>query len=167
MLQSPIQNVDKMYLLKNFLEDRKQYAESERLWAETWSAAIKRLGQQRRWKVPWFEPKFGNGEPMADGNPIFTAVDRSRRITVRIIQMPPDTERETDFVFWTDTFGKGDPEELDELVIACVLSDDTLAQATDLMTKWAKNGTLEDSVRPATAHRKTRPTATRRRASRA
>lgn len=156
-----------MYLLKHFLENREEYAEAEKLWTQTWLKLIKRVGQQKRWKVPWFEPKFGNGTPMANGNPIFTAVDRSRRITVRIIQVPPKTERETDLAFWTDTFGKGDPEELEELVIACVLSDETLAQATDLMTKWAKNGSLEDSVRPPKAHRKSRTTAPRRRASRA
>ena len=156
-----------MYLLKNFLEDPKQYAKAEKLWAQTWSLLIKRLGQERRWRVPWFEPKFGNGEPMADGNPIFTALDRSRRMTVRIIQFPPETERETDLIFWNNTFGKGDPEELEELVIACVLSDETLAQATEFMTKWAKDGSLEDSVRPAKLHRKARSTAPRRRASRA
>jgi hypothetical protein len=138
-----------MYLLKNFLADSRQYAKAEKLWAQTWSMLIKQLGQERRWKVPWFEPKFGNGEPMADGNPIFTAVDRSRRMTVRVIQIPVETERETDFTFWTDTFGKGDPEELDELVIACVLSDQTLAQATDLMTRWAAHGSLKGTVRRA------------------
>ena len=156
-----------MYLLRNFLNDPKQYAEAEKLWCDTWWRLAKRIGQDKQWKVPWFEPRFGDGTPFLDGNPIFTAVDRSRRLAVRVIQSPPITDGEPDLCSWTDTFGKGDPEELEELVIACVLSDDTLAQATDLMTKWAKNGSLEDSVRPAKAHRKARPTATRRRASRA
>jgi hypothetical protein len=156
-----------MYLFPHYLEDPKEYEQAERLWVQKWSDLTKRLGHQKQWKVPWFENKFGNGEPCLDGNPIFSAIDRRRRLVVRILQMPYAARGEPDFTFWTDTFAKGDPEELDELVIACILSDDTLAKATELMTKWAKNGSLEDSVRPAKAHRKARPTATRRRASRA
>jgi hypothetical protein len=156
-----------MYLLPHFLEDLDEYAKAERLWVRAWSVLIQGLGQQKSWKVPWFENKFGNGEPCLDGNPIFSAVDRRRRLAVRVLQVPPETEREDDFAHWTNTFGKGDPEELEELVIVCVLCDQTLAQATDLMTKWAKNGSLEEPVRPAKAHRKTRAPASRRRASRA
>ena len=156
-----------MYLLKSFLKDRKQYAEAEKFWRDAWSRIARRTDQDKQWKVPWFEPRFVNGTPFLDGNPIFTAVDRSRRLAVRIIQMPYAADGEPDLIHWTNTFGKGDPEELEELVIACVLSDETLAQATELMTKWAKNGSLEDSVRPTKVHRKSRPPAPRRRASRA
>jgi hypothetical protein len=156
-----------MYLFKNFLKDRRQYTEAGKLWCDAWSRLTKRIGQGKQWKVPWFEARFVNGTPFLDGNPIFTAVDRSRRLAVRVIQFPLASEGEPDLIHWTDTFGKGDLEELEELVIACVLSDDTLAQATDLMTKWAKNGSLEDAVRATTPHRKARPSATRRRASRA
>ena len=156
-----------MYLLTNFLEDAKQYAKAEKLWLRTWSSLIIQIGQEKHWKVPWFEPKFGNGTPMMEGNPIFTALNRSRRIAVRVIQVPPEPERKGDFTHWTDKFAKGDPEELNELVIACVLSDESLAQATDLMTKWAAHGSLDESARPAKAHRKTRTAAPRRRASRA
>jgi hypothetical protein len=156
-----------MYLFPNFLSDPKEYAKAEKFWVRAWSSLVTRLDQQKNWQVPWFENKFGNGEPCLDGNPIFSALDRRRRIVVRVLQAPPETEREADLTFWTNTFGKGDPEELEELVIACVLSDKTLAKATDLMTKWAKDGSLEDSLRPAKAHRKARPPATRSRASRA
>jgi hypothetical protein len=138
-----------MYLFPDFLKDPKEYEKAERLWAQTWSVLIKRLGQRKNWKVPWFENKFGNGEPCLDGNPIFSALDRRRRIVVRVLQAPPDSEREDDFNYWTDIFGRGDPEELDELVISCVLSDETLAKATDLMTKWAAHGSLKSSARRA------------------
>ena len=156
-----------MYLLRNFLKEPRQYAAAEKLWRETWSRLIKRIGEERRWKVPWFEAKFLDGTPFRDGNPIFTAVDRSRRLAVRVIQVPPQSDGEADLDSWTDKFGKGDPEELDELVISCVLSDETLAEASELMTKWAKNGSLDDSVRPAKAHRKARARTAGRRASRA
>jgi hypothetical protein len=152
-----------MYLLRNFLKQPKQYAEAEKLWRDTWSSLIMRIGQEKRWRVPWFEPRFVNGTPFLDGNPIFTAVDRSRRLAVRIIQSPPTADGEPDLISWTDKFAKGDPEELDELVISCVLSDETLAKATDLMTKWARNGSLDDLARPAKAHRKPRTATPRRR----
>jgi len=135
-----------MYLFRNFLKDPRQYAKAESLWVQTWLTVAKRLGQQKQWKVPWFENKFANGIPIQDGNPIFTAVDRSRRLAVRIIQMPYAADGEPDLIHWTNKFGKGDPEELDELVISCVLSDETLAQATDLMTKWAMREPLDGSV---------------------
>ncbi len=157
-----------MRLFARFLEDPKEYAKAEKLWVQTWFALTRGLGQQKQWRVPWFENKFANGEPCLDGNPIFSAVDRRRRLAVRVLQDVPDAKDDRpDLVYWTDKFGKGDPEELDQLVIGCVLSDETLAQATDLMTKWAKNGSLEESVRPAKTHRKALTTAARRRASRA
>lgn len=156
-----------MYLLRNFLHDPKQYAEAEKLWRRTWSVLTDRIGQKKRWKVPWFEATFVNGTPFLDGNPIFTAVDRSRRLAVRIIQTPFTLDGEPDLISWTNKFGKGDPEELDELVISCILSDETLAQASELMTKWGKNGTLDESARPALAHRKAHTPIRQRRASRA
>ncbi|HLI81905.1 MAG TPA: hypothetical protein VKV03_18080 [Candidatus Binataceae bacterium] len=66
-----------------------------------------------------------------------------------------------------EKLAEGEPEEVEAIVIACVLSDETLAKATDLMTKWAKYGSLNDSARLAKAHRKTRTPAPRRRASHA
>jgi len=142
-----------MYLFPDFLNDPKEYAKAEKLWVQTWFALIKRPGHQKDWKVPWFENKFGNGEPCLDGNPIFSAVDRRRRIAVRVLQTPLAADGGPDLIHWTDTFGKGDPEELDELVISCVLSDDTLVQATDRMTKWALQQPLDASVRKAPARR--------------
>ena len=151
-----------MYLFPKFLEDAGQYAEAEKLWLHAWSSVVKRLGQEKRWKVPWFEPKFGNGTPMMDGNPIFTALDRSRRMVIRVIQAPTDAEREDDLTYWIDKFAKGDPEELDELVISCVLSDETLAKATDLMTRWARDGSLKGSARGIRTARAPRTSTPRR-----
>lgn len=142
-----------MYLLRNFLKDPEKYAKAEKLWTLTFLRVVKQLGQEKKWKVPWFKNEFANGTPIRDANPMFTAVDRSRRLAVRIIQTPYTADGEPDLIHWTDTFGKGDPEELEELVISCVLSDETIAKATDLMTKWAKDGLLDDSVRPQRAGR--------------
>ena len=156
-----------MYLFQNFLEDHEEYAKSEKLWAQTLLGIVKHLGQQQHWKIPWVKPRFADGTPHQDGNPMFTALDRSRRIAVIIIQGPLEADSETDFVYWTKTLAKGEPEEAEALVISCVLSDETLAKAGDLMMRWARDGSLKGSARPIKAHPKARDSASRRRASRA
>ena len=83
-------------------------------------------------------------------------------LAVRIIQMPHAAEGEPDLISWNNKFAAGDPEEADELVIACVLSDETLAQATDLMTKWAMQEPLDGSVRKAGVQRTARTPMSRR-----
>jgi hypothetical protein len=153
-----------MNLFPHFLEDPKEYAQAEMLWVQTWSVLVKRLDQKKQWRVPWFENKFANGEPCLDANPIFSAVDLRRRLAVRILQDTPKAEDDRpDLVYWIDKFAKGEPEELDQLVIGCVLTDQTLAQASELMTKWAKNASLDDLARPAKAQRKPRAATPRRR----
>jgi len=156
-----------MYLLRNFLDDPKEYAKAERLWLHTLNSLVKRLGQEKQWKAPWIKPRFGDGTPHQDGNPMFTALDRSRRLAINIIQMPSAANGEPDLIYWTKKLAEGDPEQLDALVIACVLSDETLAKATELITKWARDGSLDGSVRPMRAHPTPRTSATRRRMSRA
>jgi hypothetical protein len=138
-----------MYLFSNFLTDPKEYAKAEKLWCRTLTTVVKQLGQQKQWKIPWIKPRFVNGTPYQDGNPILTAIDRSRRLVICIIQTPYAADGEPDLIYWTDKFAKGDPEECDKLVISCVLSDETLAQAIDLMTKWATQKPLDGSIRRA------------------
>jgi hypothetical protein len=152
-----------MYLFRNFLDDPKEYAKAERLWLHTLNSLVKRLGQEKQWKAPWIKPRYGNGTPHQDGNPMFTALDRSRRLAINIIQMPSAAEGEPDLTYWTKKLAEGDPEEMDALVIACVLSDETLAQATDLMTKWAAYGSLDGTARHKRVQRKTRTPMLRRR----
>ncbi len=124
-----------MYLFRNFLDDPHEYSEAERLWRRVWDDLTKGLRQKGRWITPWAETKFADGTPERDGNPIFSAIDPSRHLAVRVIQMKQTSGPELSF--WTDTFAPGQKEAADELVIACVLSDETLRQAIDLMTQWA------------------------------
>jgi hypothetical protein len=151
-----------MYLFRNFLEDTKAYAEAEKLWCRSLTKIVKLLGQQKQWKIPWIRPRFGNGTPYRDGNPMFTALDRSRRLAINIIQMPSAAEGEPDLIYWTKKLAEGDFEQLDALVIACVLSDETLAQATELMTKWAAHGSLNGSARQPRVQQKARTPMPRR-----
>ena len=124
-----------MYLFRNFLDDPQEYGEAEKLWRVKWQDLTRRLGQEERWVTPWIDTKFADGTSQRDGNPIFSAIDPSRHLAVRVIQMKQSSE--ADLSFWIDAFAAGQKEAVDELVIACVLSDETLLQAVDLMAQWA------------------------------
>ena len=54
---------------------------------------------------------------------------------------PSDNPRE--FAFWTDIFAKGDPEEVRELVISCVLTNETLYDCMSLMRQWISGEELQ------------------------
>jgi hypothetical protein len=42
--------------------------------------------------------------------------------------------------FWLNTFAKGEPEEINELVISCSLTDSTLSTARGLIRQWITEG---------------------------
>ena len=46
---------------------------------------------------------------------------------------------------WEDKFGAGDPEEMAELVIRCVLSEETAALARSVMQEWLRSGRVKVS----------------------
>ena len=123
------------FLLPDFLNDPAQYEQAESIWQHRWESLIHQLGQSAIWQSPWINTKANDGTLLRDGNPIFSAVSPSRRLGVRVIQMEP-ADDPCEWSAWTDTFAKGDPEEIKELVIDCVLSDESLRQAFDLMRMW-------------------------------
>jgi hypothetical protein len=123
------------YLFPNFLNDPHEYEQVEAVWHERWDDLVRRVGQEWLWKSPWLNTHFADGTPCRDGNPIFSAVSPLRRLGVRVIQVEPsDNPRELHV--WADTFAKGEPEAIKELVITCVLTDQTLLDAVDLMKRW-------------------------------
>jgi hypothetical protein len=122
------------YLFPNFLMDARAYEEAESLWRERWSELVRGAGEEALWRSPWFNTQYLNGERFRDGNPIFSAVSECRKIGVRVIQIAPGEAEE--LTSWTDTFAAGDPEETKELVIHCVLTDEALSMALDLMKRW-------------------------------
>jgi hypothetical protein len=123
-----------MHLFRNFLDDPNEYFEAEKVWRVKWEDLAKRLMQSESWITPWVETKFADGTPQRDGNPIFSAIDRSGHRAIRIVQMQKSAGPELSF--WIDNFALGQSEAVQELVIACVLGDETLLQAIDLMTQW-------------------------------
>src|SRR3954468_2614342 len=119
------------YLMPDFLKDPQQYEKAEAVWRQAWQDLIRRTGQLDLWKTPWLRTTFVDGTPFRDGNPIFSAICPSRRLGVQVIQLEP-LQNPREITFWTDTFAEGDPEEVNKLVIACVLSHQTLLDAVNL-----------------------------------
>lgn len=118
-----------------FLDDPKEYQQAETLWRERWSDLLRRLGQEWLWQSPWLSTSFADGSPSQDGNPIFSAVSPRLRRGVRVIQIEP-SDKPRELYAWTDTFGEGEREPIKELVLTCVLTDQTLLDAVDLMKRW-------------------------------
>jgi hypothetical protein len=125
-------------LLPNFLHDAAEYQQAEAMWRNQWDALVRSVGQEKTWQTPWLNTNFANGEPFCDGNPIFSAVCLSRRLGVCVVQAEPGDDS-SEFTSWTDTFGAGEADPIKELVIHCVLSDENLRSAAELMKNWIVN----------------------------
>jgi hypothetical protein len=123
------------FLFPHFLSDPQQYREAEGFWLKHWEELVGDVGQADRWKSPHYTTTFVDGTPCRDGDPIFSAVDPTRRLGVRVIQFEP-TGDSGEIVSWQDTFAEGEPEEIRDLVISCSLTDETFAQACDLIRQW-------------------------------
>lgn len=127
------------FYFPDFLSEPEQYQQAQDLWLRAWNELVAEAGQASLWQVPLYATTFVDGTPCRDGDPIFSAADPVRRIGVRVIQFEP-TGDAGELVFWRNTFAKGEPEEIEELVISCSLTDETLAKACDLIRQWITRG---------------------------
>ncbi len=135
------------HLYPNFLTDARVYALSEELWDNLWKEVMRVEGLARDWKSPWL------GTPLADGDPIFSAVSQAQRRGVHVIQHAPTSDN-VEIVSWQDKFGEeGVDEIIDQLVIACTLSREATAQARELLQSWVVRGTLESVEKQVEVHR--------------
>ena len=66
---------------------------------------------------------------------------------MRVIQFEPTGHGE--LTSWRNTFAKGEPEEIEELVISCSLTDETLSKACDLIRRWIIDGNGDAGLGPA------------------
>jgi hypothetical protein len=135
------------FLFPDFLRDPREYGQARTLWVERWEELVRSAGQAAAWESPFYTTKYVDGTPCRDGNPIFSAGDPVRRIGVRVIQFEP-TGDAGELVSWRNTFAKGEPEEIEELVISCSLTDETLSKACDLIRQWITGGHVDVSLGP-------------------
>lgn len=127
------------FLYPKFLSDIAEYAQAEARWAREWASLLKAERQEWLWESPWLKNSFADGEACRDGNPIFSAYSPRLRLGARVIQIEPEgTQRE--LYAWVDTFGKGEAEAITELVVTCVLTEQTLLDVLDLFKSWLRDG---------------------------
>lgn len=107
---------------KNFLNDKSEYEAAESYWAELFEEYNSQLPPQCRW-TPWFNSLNGNGDKIMDGNPILSRCNSELKKGLRIIQDGDDSHQSNAKLVgaWMDKYD----ESIDELVIACVLTDET------------------------------------------
>src|ERR1043166_3292912 len=109
------------YLFPKFLADPAEYRRAAQQWQQRWTELINDAPDRLSWTTPWVATTFADGTPIDDGNPIFSAVCPKRQLGIRVIQNEP-SDTHPAFSFWVDTFAKGQPGEVKELVISCVLT---------------------------------------------
>ena len=102
-------------------------------------------GQSTAWESPFYTTTYVDGTAFRDGNPIFSAADPVRRLGVRVIQFEP-TGDTGEMASWLNTFAKGEPGEVEELVISCSLTDATLSKACDLIRQWITKGHVDGEL---------------------
>ena len=126
------------WLFPSFLHDTRAYAEAQHHWETLWAKLLKSNAAGGTWQSPWMP------NPLADGNPIFTAVCPSLHRGVRIIQEAPGAPDDTDLDWWLDDFGDtNEPETIHELVIACCPSQENAPQIETLLSQWVASGKLD------------------------
>jgi hypothetical protein len=130
------------YLYRNFLSDSVAYDAAESLWSKHWEELRERVGDPNEWETPWLNTRFADGTPCRDGNPIFSAISPLHRRGIRVIQLEPAADPR-ELYFWIDTFDEGGPNGIDELVISCALTRETLMDAMNMMRQWIDDGQIE------------------------
>ena len=133
------------FLFPDFLRDPRQYDQSQALWAEKWEELVRAPGKPPPGNLPSTPQRTLMVQRCRDGNPIFSAADPVRRLGVRVIQFEP-TGDTGEIASWLNTFAKGEPGEIEELVISCSLTDATLSKACDLIRQWITKGHVDGEL---------------------
>ena len=137
------------YRYRDFLSDPQQYAQAEAFWRDLWEQMGRLTGQRDEWKHPWLTTTFANGVPFLDGDPIFSAISRTRDLAVRVIQHEPERD-EPELDYWVDEFGD-EWNKVRVLAISCALSVEVATYARDLFYAWMTEGkvyTVHSQVGP-------------------
>jgi len=122
------------HLFTDFLKDDRSYNEAVRYWEDLWLKTDEVSRKLGGWKYPWMSRQFVDGTEIRDGNPIFSAWSPQLRKGLRVIQYEP-TKDSCELSFWLDDCGEN-ADCVQELVVACGLSDESSILAFTLMSSW-------------------------------
>lgn len=117
-------------LYPNFLEDVSSYQAAADFWYEKLDPLFRELGLN---KQNYLNTTMVNGVPLQDGNPIYQAYFPELKKAVRIIQEEPLLP--ADFGSWVNVT-EVDEEEVEELVISLVLTEENVERAREEIMIW-------------------------------
>jgi hypothetical protein len=122
-------------LFADFQRDRNVYLQAIQFWRNLWDTV--QPESMVEWQTPWFAVAPAD---LQDGNPIFTAVSRSTRRGLRVIQLDLN-EEQPPLQFWTSWFGgRTNPDAVEELVIACKLTGAIVPLLKAIIQGWVQDG---------------------------
>ena len=127
------------HLFLKYLEDRTEYQRASDYWVSLWDRIDPFVRELSGWRQPWLCHGLSEDDVLMDGNPIFSAYTPQHGKGIRIIQYPP-TSGELEWDFWYDTFGgsMSDPNSIEELVIACALSEEAAMRTFEWLSAWVR-----------------------------
>ena len=112
-----------------FLQDPAEYDKAASEWHRLWNDLSPSLRSAQGWKTPWVD------ESWRDGNPIFSAWSPAGRRGIRILQHADESEA---LVWWRDTFAAGTADAVDQLVLSCPATLETIDAARSLLLQWLR-----------------------------
>lgn len=129
------------HIFPDFLTNVDRYAAARRYWEVVFDRA--------KVATPFEEPdpekpqwqNYWRNNPIRDGNPIFTAINRTTNKALRIVQLAPDGADTLFEYSFVKIELRGVRKEVEELVIRCVPGRRTMAKALSLLTCWLR-GTI-------------------------
>jgi len=122
-------------LFDHFPNEPAEYERAEAFWKAHWRELVRGSHDENEWEEPWIKNVFVDGTPCRDGNPIFSAVSRKRRLGVRVIQQQPNPSHDEEFSFWTDTVSI-DSIEVKELVLSFGVTLSAVYDCLDAIRQW-------------------------------
>ena len=117
-------------LYPDFLEDITNYQAASDFWQAKLDPLFRELGLS---KQDYLNTTMANGVALQDGNPIYQAYFPELKKAVRIIQEEPLLP--ADFSSWVNVT-EVDEEEVEELVISLVLTEENVERAIAEIHGW-------------------------------
>jgi len=147
--------MEQKILFKNFNTDKRVYNLNEGYWKRKLNS---KLTQKFSSENILFKNYDHLGSKIYDANPIFTYLDLNKRKAIRIIQDDISEIKTEDLEFnninflisaWLDKItilNKNEDDEIDELVIALILTSETVEKTMMIITKWLNTELTEDEI---------------------
>lgn len=135
--------MEKKILFEHFNQNKKIYNLNEGYWKRKLNSKLEKKFSQEN---VLFKNYDGRGKKIYDANPIFAYLDYSKKKAIRIIQDDVREIRTEDLndinvllSAWLDKieiFVSNDFEKIDELVIALILTNETVDKTMELIQVW-------------------------------